>query len=100
MKMILKEDGKPGDKVAPVGSLGSWVLGHSLSGLAKFSTQLTEKGFITNKQSTSKKSQRTTQLNPVLVLPGQGHQLRYPFSTINFITFRTIYYLLPSVLTV
>ena len=26
MKMILKEDGKPGDKVAPVGSLGSLVL--------------------------------------------------------------------------
>ena len=50
MKMILKEDGKPGDKVAPV--MGHWVLwscmGHSLSGLAKSSSQLTEKGFITN----------------------------------------------------
>lgn len=50
MKMILKEDGKPGDKVAPVGS--DWVLwscmGHSLYGLAKSSTQMTEKGFITN----------------------------------------------------
>lgn len=50
MKMILKEDGKPRDKVAPV--MGHWVLwscmGHSLSGLAKSSNQLTEKGFITN----------------------------------------------------
>ena len=91
---MLKDDGKPRDDIR-WHQLGHWVLwscvGHSLSGLAKSSTQLTEKGFSTNKQSTSKKSQRTTQLNPVLVPPGQGHQLRYPFSTINFITFRMIF---------
>ena len=49
MKMMLKEDGNLGIRCH---QLGHWVLwscvGHSLSGLAKSSTQMTEKGFITN----------------------------------------------------
>ena len=91
MKMILKEDGKPGDKVSPVGSLGSLVLRESFPLWSSQVFHSDDRKRVYYEQSTSKKSQRTTQLNPVLVLLGQGH---------HTVKVRTINYFLPSVLTV